>query len=66
MCISFPGDYQEQTAKQMQCNEPTNNKLFMNGTFYIFFKLGFNPCKAEQSLELQENIQEICFERTYI
>ena len=66
MHISFPGDYREQTAKQMQRNEPTNNKLFKNGTFYIFFKLGLNPWKAEQSLELQENIQEICFERTYI
>ena len=43
--------------------------------FFIFSKLGFTPCKAEQPLrnmELQEkesqkdqNIQEICLKRTY-
>ena len=42
---------------------------------FLFFKLGFTPCKAEQPLrgmELQEkeaqkdySIQEICLERTY-
>ena len=43
-------------------------------SLYIFFKLGFTPCKAEQPLrgmELQEKkrkkdyrVQKICLERT--
>ena len=41
----------------------------------LFFKLGFNPCKAEQPLQGMElwekeaqkaySIQEVCLERTY-